>query len=56
MALNNLGVWHALQGDAVEAQVYFENAANRSKDLLATSNRNIDMLELRVGPATVATS
>ena len=56
MAMNNLGVWHALQGDADQAQAYFENAANRSKDLVATSSRNIDVLELRAGPATVAAS
>jgi Tfp pilus assembly protein PilF len=56
MALNNLGVWHALQGDADQAQEYFENAAKRSKDLLATSSRNIDVLELRMRPATVADS
>lgn len=56
MALNNLGVWHALQGDADQAQVYFKNAAKRSKDLLATSSRNIDVLERRKGPATFADS
>ena len=56
MALNNLGVWHALQGDADQAQVYFKNAAKRSKDLLATSSRNSDVLKLRMGPATVAGS
>jgi Flp pilus assembly protein TadD len=56
MALNNLGVWHALQGDADQARAYFKNAASRSKDLVATSSRNIDVLKLRVGPATVAAS
>ena len=56
MALNNLGVWHALQGDADQAQEYFQNAANRSKDLKATSSRNIDVLEMRMGTATVASS
>ena len=56
MALNNLGVWHALQGDADQAQAYFKNAANRSKGLVATSNRNIDVLKRRVGPAAVAAS
>lgn len=55
-ALNNLGVWHALQGNADQAQAYFQNAANRSKDLVAISSRNIDVLELRMEPEAVAAS
>ena len=54
MALNNLGVWHAMQGEAVQAKAYFERAASRSKDMVATSSRNIDVLELRMVPDTVA--
>lgn len=54
MALNNFGVWHAMQGNAGAAQAYFQSAGNRSKGLSATSNRNIDVLEQRMGSATVA--
>lgn len=54
MALNNLGVWHAMQGDVVKAQAYFERAASRSQDMVATSSRNIEVLELRMGADTVA--
>ena len=56
MALNNLGVWHALQGDAEQAEAHFKNAANRSKELMPIPSRNIEVLELRIGPATVASS
>ena len=56
MALNNFGVWHALQGNADEAQTYFQKASTKSRDLSVTSSRNIDVLELRIGSATVAAS
>ena len=54
MSLNNLGVWHALQGNADDAQNYFQSASNKSREVSATTNRNIDVLELRTGSATVA--
>jgi len=56
MSLNNLGVWHALQGNTDEAQGYFQSASNKSSEVSATTNRNIDVLELRMGSATVAAS
>ena len=56
MSLNNLGVWHALQGNASQAQDYFQSAGNKSREVSATTNRNIDVLESRMGSATVAAS
>lgn len=54
MALNNLGVWHAMQGESEQAQTYFELAASRSKDMVGTTSRNIDVLERRMTPDTIA--
>jgi len=56
MSLNNLGVWHALQGNADKAKGYFQSASNKSREVAATTNRNIDVLEMRMGSATVAAS
>jgi len=45
-----------LQGNADQAQGYFQSASNKSSEVSATTNRNIDVLELRMGSATVAAS
>ena len=55
-ALNNLGVLNALQGNKEEALKYFQSASNRSKDLRATTNQNISVLEERTGSEVVASS
>ena len=47
MALNNLGVWYALQGNKEEAREHFETAGKKGKRLLATSKRNLHALEQR---------
>lgn len=56
MSLNNLGVWHALQGNADQAQRYFQRAGSKSREVSATTNRNIDVLGSRMGSATIAAS
>ena len=48
MALINLGVMHALQGNSQEAREYFESAGKQSKRLRATSERNIVSLDKRM--------
>ena len=48
MALNNFGVWHALQGNTEQAREYFEAAGNKDKRLSAASARNLSALEQRV--------
>ena len=49
MALNNLGVLHALKGNNGEARDYFQSASKKSHRLRATSDRNIHALEGRMG-------
>ena len=49
MALINLGVLHALQGNSQKAREYFESASRKSKRLKATSERNINSLDKRMG-------
>ncbi len=48
MALINIGVLHALQGNHQAAREYFESASNRSNRLEAVSTRNINTLEQRM--------
>ncbi|MFT5711338.1 MAG: tetratricopeptide (TPR) repeat protein [Halioglobus sp.] len=48
VALINLGVLHALQGNNQEAREYFESASKKSKRLRATSKRNINSLDTRM--------
>jgi hypothetical protein len=56
MALNNLGVVRALQGNTQEWRIYFESASNPSKRLETTSSRNINALEQRMGFEVVVSS
>lgn len=53
MALNNFGVWYALQGKTQEASEYFEAASRKSKQLATTTERNMDALEQRMAPAVL---
>ena len=48
MALINLGVLHALQGNNQEAREYFDSASRKSRRLKATSQRNINSLDKRM--------
>ena len=48
MALNNFGVWNALQGNTLEASEYFEAASKKGKRLSTTTERNRDALEQRI--------
>ncbi|MEH6592445.1 MAG: tetratricopeptide repeat protein [Halioglobus sp.] len=45
LALNNLGVMRALQGNTGDALEYFESASVKSKRLSLTTTRNISVLE-----------
>lgn len=54
MAMNNLGVLRALQGDNQKALKYFESASNKSKDLEPMVGQNIIALEQRMGSEVVA--
>jgi len=54
VALNNLGVLHALQGKNQKALTYFESASNKSKDLKPMVSQNIIALEQRMGSEVVA--
>lgn len=56
IALNNLGVMHALQGNTLDALEYFESASIRSKRLSATADRNIVALEQREANPVIAAS
>ena len=56
IALINLGVMHALQGNTQDALEYFESASTRSKRLSATADRNITALEQREANPVLATS
>jgi tetratricopeptide (TPR) repeat protein len=48
VALNNLGVLHALKGNNREAREFFQSASKRSYRLKLTSDRNINVLEQRM--------
>ena len=54
MAMNSLGVLHALQGKNQKALTYFESASNKSKDLKPMVSQNIIALEQRMGSEVVA--
>jgi tetratricopeptide (TPR) repeat protein len=54
MALNNFGVWHALQGNTEEASEYFEAANNKSRRISTTTQRNINALEQRLSSKVMA--
>lgn len=54
VALNNMGVLLALQGEPEKALKYFRAAGNKSARLSKTSSRNMDALEQRAGTFEVA--
>lgn len=53
LALNNIGVLRALQGNTGDAREYFESAT-RSKRMSSAANRNINALEQREQPDVLA--
>ena len=54
LALNNIGVLRALQGNTGDAREYFETASAKSKRMSSTANRNINALEQRKQPDVLA--
>ena len=56
IALNNMGVMYALQGNPDAAREHFESVSNWSKRLSATADRNINALELRQKNPAIASS